>query len=401
MKNPIVVKSNDLINASYKLSMSEQRVILACISKIKPNTEIKDLRFEVTAQELANLSQINMSKAYQSLKESVERLAERWIIVDIPDPKNKYSKYKTRWISGIAYENEGSIRLTFAYDVLPFLSQLHGQFTQYSLLNVSKFSSVYAIRLYELMMQWKNKNMIEVGLDDFKEKLQIKEEYSRIFDLKKYVIEPAVKQINQHSDFWINYDQKKRGRKITHFVFSFGKKKSALKQLPPLPNPDLEMPEYNAMIAISIPKNKASTFLKQYGTKYIAEKLQVLRERQQIEEVASPSGFFIKALEENWISKLSEQHKIEEEQKKNQEKQEQKKLIKKEKEEEINKKLDLFFDSLNPIQQNHILEEYKNSSKFFGLSDKIEHDIFGLNSERSKTNFRYFLLSKKDAYQIF
>jgi len=64
-------------------------------------------------------------------------------------------------------------------------------------------------------------------------------------------------------------------------------------------------------------------------------------------------------------------------------------------------KLDLFFDNLTLAQQNKILEEYQSSTKFFGLSDEIEYGLFGLNSERSKKNFRYFLFSKKDTYQIF
>ena len=52
----------------------------------------------------------------------------------------------------------------------------------------------------------------------------IQDKYSRIERLKSGVIDPAVKQINEHSDLWVKYLQQKRGRKISHFIFTFGLK---------------------------------------------------------------------------------------------------------------------------------------------------------------------------------
>ena len=46
-------------------------------------------------------------------------------------------------------------------------------------------------------------------------------EYQRMYDLKKYVLEPSLKQINEHTDITASYEQHKKGRTITGFSFKF------------------------------------------------------------------------------------------------------------------------------------------------------------------------------------
>ncbi|TXK93905.1 replication protein RepB, partial [Methylococcaceae bacterium HT1] len=42
--------------------------------------------------------------------------------------------------------------------------------------------------------------------------------------LKRRVIEPAIAEINEHSNLWVKYGQRKSGRTVTHFQFQFGVK---------------------------------------------------------------------------------------------------------------------------------------------------------------------------------
>ena len=71
-KNLTVCKANKVIEAGYKLSLNEQRVVLACISQVNSVEELfKTDRFELTAKELSRLYGIEEDKAYQSLKEII------------------------------------------------------------------------------------------------------------------------------------------------------------------------------------------------------------------------------------------------------------------------------------------------------------------------------------------
>jgi plasmid replication initiation protein len=223
-----VVKSNKVVEASYMLSLAEQRVLLACIAQIDSTAVLtEEYRFEVTASGVADLAGLeNLSNTYRDLKKASEKLYERSVIIDDPDPDNpKITQRKTRWISTIDYvPGEGRVVLSFAFGIIPYLSQLSREFTKYKLKHVARFESVYSIRLYELLVQWNSSGEREIEVEWLKNQFQVGEKYSRLVDLKKRVIDPAVEEINKHSNLWVRYGQRKSGRTITHFQFQFGLK---------------------------------------------------------------------------------------------------------------------------------------------------------------------------------
>ena len=228
IKSLVIVKSNKVIEASYKLSLYEQRILLACIAQIKAKEKLlEDCKFEVSAADIAELSSLdNLNNVYKVLAEASEKLAERWIVINDPDPDNPKTKVRrTRWISAIDYQpGEGKVILRFAFDVIPYLSQLSREFTQYKLKYVTQFKSAYSIRLYEMIVQWLSIGNRELEVDWIKSQLQVESNYPRVGDFKKWVVDVAVNEINQHSNIWVNYTQRKAGRTITHFLFAFGEK---------------------------------------------------------------------------------------------------------------------------------------------------------------------------------
>lgn len=228
MKNLTVYKSNKVIEAGYKLNLNEQRLILLAIGKVNPKTTLTATdRFEVTVKEFARHFHISEDKAYQSLKEAAEQLFERYVVIDNPDPEIPRLKYtKTRWVSSIDYYPEmGKVSLYFAQRMLPYLSQLQGEFTFYLLENISEMTSIYAVRLYELLMQWKTSGKREIEIGWLKQQFELDKGYDRMNNFKARVIEPAVKDINKHSNYLLSYEQRKTGRTVTHLVFTFVEKK--------------------------------------------------------------------------------------------------------------------------------------------------------------------------------
>lgn len=229
----MVYKSNKVIEAGYKLNLNEQRLILLCIAKVNPSKPLlASEQFEITAKEFAEKFNINEDKAYQTLKETAEQLFERYVVIDNPDPNTPTLKQtKTRWISSINYlPDMGKVSVYFAQQMLPYLSQLKGNFTFYILENISKMNSVYAIRLYELLMQWKTTGRREIEIDWLKKQFEITEQYSNMNDFKKRVLAPAIKDINDHSNYQVSWEQRKTGRRVTHLIFEFSEKKTPKKK---------------------------------------------------------------------------------------------------------------------------------------------------------------------------
>ncbi|HLP81634.1 MAG TPA: replication initiation protein [Nitrosomonas sp.] len=231
-----VVKSNKVVEASYMLTLAEQRVLLACIAQIDSKAMLtENYRFEITASGVADLAGLeNLSNAYRDLKKAAEKLYERSVIIDDPDPDNpQITQRKTRWISSIDYvPGEGKLVLSFSVGIIPYLSQLSREFTKYKLKHVARFESVYSIRLYELLVQWSSAGEREIEVEWLKRQFQVGDKYDRVVDLKKRVIDPAVKEINEHSNLWVKYGQRKSGRQITHFQFQFGLKGGDQQQAP-------------------------------------------------------------------------------------------------------------------------------------------------------------------------
>jgi plasmid replication initiation protein len=79
--------------------------------------------------------------------------------------------------------------------------------------------------LYELLAQWQSVGKREVELDWLKQQFEIEDLYPDMCDLKKRVIDPAIKDINTHSNFEVTWEQRKTGRKVTHLTFTFNEKK--------------------------------------------------------------------------------------------------------------------------------------------------------------------------------
>lgn len=225
MNTSKIYKSNALVQASYRMSMMEQRIMLACTSQVRRDQPITDeIMYSVYAKDLAEVTGSTSKSAYEQLSKAALKLKRREVwLTERPNGNGSYSEtLVTGWVQTIRYKkNEGRVDIRFNKDILPYLTQITEQFTYYSLKDVSGMTSIYAVRLFELLAQWRNIGTREVSVVWLRDILQLEGRYSSVKDLKKWVIESSVNQINQHSPMQVTWEQKKTGRKITHFVFYF------------------------------------------------------------------------------------------------------------------------------------------------------------------------------------
>ena len=223
-KKELIVKSNQVIEASYQLSSTEQRIVLAAISKISRDAEITDDEiYRVTVDDLRNLG-VHEKTAYRDLKDGVNRLYDRSINLAIDD-----ESIKMRWVQSIRFlESKSVVGLRFSKEILPFISNLSREFTKYSLSDIAGMSSAYAIRIYELLSQYRSIGKREIAVENLRTMLELGKRYPLFADLKRWVIDTAVDQINEYSPLSVTYEQKKTGRKVTHIIFSFKEKSKSI-----------------------------------------------------------------------------------------------------------------------------------------------------------------------------
>ena len=215
-----VAKANYLVEASYSLTLQEQRLVLACLSKADSRAE-PTKEVELSASEYSELMNVDIKNAHRELQKASQKLYERSIIVKDPDKVEEF-----RWIQKkIHYQKgEGKIKIFWSDDILIYIGQLKRRFTTYRLADVANLSTSYAIRLYELLMQFNSTKQRSISVDDFKSLFQLNDKYPLFRDLNKRVIKPAVKEINSSSNLEVFYSTRKQGRKVVELQFDFQEK---------------------------------------------------------------------------------------------------------------------------------------------------------------------------------
>lgn len=226
--NLTVVKHNNLNQASYKMTLDERRLILSSIALVNPKEPMPD---EVTihASDYAHQWGLDERNAYEQLKEARANLFERKITLC-----NGNKGRDIRWVYDTEYaDGEGYIKLSFSPTVAPYLSDLGGFFTSYHLMEIRNFKSGHAIRLYELLMQFKKNGWFDEDLEVLKSMFGVGESYPLWYDFRRKVIDVSIKEINESTNYTVKYSTKKRGRKISRVVFTFARNEQSDMFKPP------------------------------------------------------------------------------------------------------------------------------------------------------------------------
>jgi plasmid replication initiation protein len=230
-KSELVVKSNRLIEASYRLTLNEQRIILYAICRCREEQKglLPDAPVVITADSFAkHFPSIDKGHVYHQLKEAMDALYDRSVtLYETDEETGKEQVSKTRWISKASYvDGAGRIKVVFTPEVIKYITRLEEEFTSYQLEKVGNMTSAYAVRIYEILAQHRHIGSRTLNLKWLREALQIgPDEYKLTADFKKWVIEVAVDQINKHSDLTVSYKPIKTGRAITDFAFKIKERK--------------------------------------------------------------------------------------------------------------------------------------------------------------------------------
>ena len=223
----LVVKSNDLINASYNLGVVEQRLLLLCIIAARKKDRVlspSDI-FYIHASEYIEQFDVDRSVAYRALAEGIKGIYDSEIKLT---SKNSRKKINIRWCWKAEYdEDHATVGVAFTDDVIPLISALEQRFTSYDIDQIAKLTSKYAIRLYELVIAWRSINKTPVfELEDFRNKLGLSvSEYKTMSNFNSNVLNIAIQQINKFTDIKIKVHKHKKGVRIVGFSFELTQRK--------------------------------------------------------------------------------------------------------------------------------------------------------------------------------
>lgn len=215
-----VWQSNRLVEAAQMLTLNEKRLVIAAAALHDPRKPLPP-KGTVTlhADDFADVFGIDGQNIYQALKDASKRLYNRTIRT-IYTRRGKPAERNVRWVWMVEYcKGEGTVVLGFSPGIAPYLTLLHTEFTRYKLKQIGNIGSFYGLRLYELCAQFRKAGERTIPLARLREMLDLGDKYKRLETLRRRVLEPALKEINKHTDLNVTMTSVRKGRKVTAFAF--------------------------------------------------------------------------------------------------------------------------------------------------------------------------------------
>jgi plasmid replication initiation protein len=227
----VVTKANTLIEANYRLTLTQQRIVLLMASLVQPEDE--DFKwYRLTVGGFTGLLDIDRPGLYRDMVGMVDDLMR--VILTIPQGGDEY--LKTHWVQSAKYKvGTGYVDVSFDPKLKPFFLGLKERFTSYKLNNVIRLKSVYSIRIYELLKQYQSIGKRTITIEALREMLGIEpKEYHLYGDFKRYVLQVAHHEINEKTDILVEYREIKDVRRVAELEFTVTMKAASGQPVPPI-----------------------------------------------------------------------------------------------------------------------------------------------------------------------
>lgn len=219
--------SNALTRSAQRLTLAEKRIVSAAVSKLdSPQRVTRDLpSTKITAAEYAHTFGVDSDTAYNQLKAAGDSLGKRQITFYEPLQGKRTTpvRVKMQWVGEAHYhDGEGWIELYWWPRILPYLTGLGREFTQYQLKQASALRSVYSWRLLELLSQYKDTGWLKISIEEFTHAMDATDKQREdFFDIRRRIIEPAVKELQDKDGWLIRWLPLKSGRRVSALHFTF------------------------------------------------------------------------------------------------------------------------------------------------------------------------------------
>ncbi len=298
----LVIKSNKIIEAKYRLNAIEQKIILFLVSMIKKDDKDFNI-WKIKISELANFLGINSKYAYKELKKATYNMLDKKLRLKSPG-----RELQLNWLSSAEYLNkEGYVELEISKKLKVFLLQLKDNFTKYTLKQVISLKSIYSIRIYELLKQYEKIGERYIEIQELKEMLGTSDKYNLYKDFKKRTILRAQKELKEKTDLSFKFTEKKKTRKVIGINF-FIKKNNPNKEecrRADITSDDTELSNRLRKYFCLSPKD-IKEVLEKYTKEYILEKAEyvenVNRLNLSIEEhsIKNIRAYLLACLKDDW-----------------------------------------------------------------------------------------------------
>lgn len=221
----IVRHPNELMKRRIDFTVVERRIFFLVLRELKhlqqmnPDAIIpyNEITFAIHPSQLMDFK---VSGSFSKIVKGIIRRSLEW------DDSQGHTAEAI--IFPFATYSNSHINLQLNHKLLPLFLDLSRGYTDYEIDFVLALTSEPAqilypdfCRLLAFKQEWR------ISVDELRETLCVKpDSYPQIADFNRYVLDVAMRQINELTDITVEYTPIRSGRKITGYVFSFARKLS-------------------------------------------------------------------------------------------------------------------------------------------------------------------------------
>lgn len=222
-EHAMVVQSNEIVEANYRLTAAEQKVILNLIAQLDTTREDFEVG-RISARSLSDACGFTPKNGYQQLQAVVKKLMNRSIVLQRRDGSGWYASH---WVQTCDYrkveDGDGDCSyIEFEMDrrLCPHFLHLRERFLSSELRNLVQFTHIYSTRFYMIF-----RNRVKIGhmrytFDELRKLLELSKGYKKSIDIKNKIIKVAIAEINEKSDIHVDFSYYKQGGR-THVGVDF------------------------------------------------------------------------------------------------------------------------------------------------------------------------------------
>ncbi|MCU0469369.1 MAG: replication initiation protein [Arcicella sp.] len=218
----LIRKANEFVEARYKFDIWETRVFAYMLTLIKPN-DIDFTGYKINVGDIVREFSLNNSgKIYEELKKASEKLLSKKVQIERVTNEGITEILDTYLVISTARPKESTesyIKLSFHPDLKPFLLELKKRYLVYDIRNILSLSSVYSIRLFELLKQYQKIGKRKFRVDELKMLLSIEPNEYQLYGHFKEVIKRAEKELNDFTDIYFTFEEEIVKKKVISIIF--------------------------------------------------------------------------------------------------------------------------------------------------------------------------------------
>lgn len=156
------------------------------------------------------------SRNVRHLRETFESIQRTLLKID----DGEYRWRSINFLSDVTM-HYNTLRIVIPQFIIEHMINPH-KFTLLSMRIMAGFESVYSLGLYEMCSSERENNVTEfISIDELKSRFGIVGQYQRDFsELRRWVLDVAVKEVNEKTDIHVEYELKREGRKFGAIRFT-------------------------------------------------------------------------------------------------------------------------------------------------------------------------------------